>query len=105
MIKRADFEQVGGLTESLTIGYNDVDLCLKLRELGKRNVWTPYAELIHYESLSRGYDTSPQKIQRALEETEYMVKTWGNLISADPYFSPNFSRNHEDYSLSSAAKP
>lgn len=105
MIKRADFEQVGGLTESLTIGYNDVDLCLKLTELGKRNVWTPYAELIHYESLSRGYDTSPEKIQRALEETEYMVKSWGNRINADPYFSPNFSRNHEDYSLSSAVKP
>lgn len=99
MVKKSHYNLVGGLTEELSVGYNDVDFCLKLHSQGLRNVWTPYAELMHYESLTRGLDTTPQKVERALAETEYMIKKWGPLLRSDPFYSPNFSRAHEDFSL------
>jgi GT2 family glycosyltransferase len=62
LVKRSTFQQVGGLDIDLKVAFNDVDLCLKIQQLGFRNVWTPYVEMIHHESVSRGAEDTPQKM-------------------------------------------
>ncbi len=100
LVRKAVFEQVGGLEEeNLAVAFNDVDLCLKVREAGYRNLWTPYAELYHHESHTRGQDDTLKKRNRALREVEYMRKRWGTLLDNDPAYNPNLSLVHEDYSL------
>jgi GT2 family glycosyltransferase len=91
-IRRAVFLEVGGFDEAnLPVSFNDVDLCLRLGRQGYRVVWTPFAELFHLESASRGLDFGdPAKLERSLREAEYMRKTWGALMkSADPFHNPN----------------
>jgi O-antigen biosynthesis protein len=100
VVKKALFEQVGGLNDQeLAVGFNDVDLCLKLVEAGYRNVWTPYAELIHHESATRGQDNSPEKQRRAEKELRYMRKRWRDKLHVDPAYNPNLSDGHDDMSL------
>jgi O-antigen biosynthesis protein len=100
IVKKELFEQVGGLNDQeLAIGFNDVDLCLKLVEAGYRNVWTPYAELIHHESATRGQDNSPEKQRRAEKELRYMRKRWGDKLHVDPAYNPNLSDGHDDMSF------
>jgi O-antigen biosynthesis protein len=100
VVKKALFEQVGGLNDQeLAVGFNDVDFCLKLVEAGYRNVWTPYAELIHHESATRGQDNSPDKQRRAEKELRYMRKRWGDKLHVDPAYNPNLSDGHDDMSL------
>jgi GT2 family glycosyltransferase len=100
LIRKAVFEQVGGLNEeNLSVAFNDVDLCLKVREAGYRNLWTPYAELYHHESVSRGADDNDEKRARATRESEYMRKTWGPLLNCDPAYNPNLTLVYEDFSL------
>jgi GT2 family glycosyltransferase len=100
LLRREVFEKVGGLNEiDLTVAYNDVDLCLKVHELGLRNLWTPYAELYHHESISRGDDNTPKKRARALKEARYMREQWGPLLDNDPAYNPNLTLVHEDFSL------
>jgi GT2 family glycosyltransferase len=92
IVRRAAFLEVGGLNETnLAVAYNDVDLCLKLREAGYRNVWTPFATLRHHETSSRGHDTSPENAPRFKREINWMIETWGDKLNSDPYFNPNFS--------------
>ena len=99
-IRRSVFYHINGFEENhLPVAYNDVDLCLKTVEQGYRNVWTPYAELYHYESLSRGKDTTPEKQARFLKEVEYMHHTWHKYIEHDPYHNPNFSANKENFTV------
>lgn len=99
-IRRSVFEEINGFEENhLPVAYNDVDLCLKAVQKGYRNVWTPYAELYHYESLSRGKDTTPEKQARFLKEVEYMHHTWHEYIKHDPYHNPNFSANKENFTV------
>ncbi len=94
------FEQAGGFDEQLGIAFNDVDLCMKLRDSGYLLVYTPYARLFHHESFSRGFDDTPEKRQRFIEEVFYIRKKWGNVIDrGDPYYSPNLTRNKEDFSI------
>ena len=101
VIKKDLYEAVGGLDESnLEIAFNDVDFCLRLREAGYRNVWTPYAELYHHESATRGHDDTPEKRLRFEKETRYMTKRWGDSLLDDPAYSPNLSLEREDFSLS-----
>ena len=69
LVKKSLYEKVGGLEESFVISLNDVDFCLKLRELGLLNVWTPFAELYHYESVSRGLDDQGEKAERYNKES------------------------------------
>jgi GT2 family glycosyltransferase len=91
-IRRAVFFEVGGLDEvNLTMAFNDIDLCLRVGDYGYRVVWTPFAELFHLESASRGLDdANPAKRERFLRELQYMQKTWGSLLeSADPFHNPN----------------
>jgi len=95
------FEEVGGLNEvDLTVAFNDVDLCLKVQEAGYSNVWTPYAELYHLESVSRGVEDAPEKVARFSGEIAYMQKRWKEIIERDPFYSPNLTRGREDFSLS-----
>lgn len=89
---KAAYEKVGGLNETdLTVAFNDVDFCLKLLEAGFRNVWTPFAELYHHESVSRGQDDTPEKQARFTKETEYMRQRWSRWISNDPCYNTNLT--------------
>lgn len=98
LVRREIYQQVGGFDEeNLTIAFNDVDFCLKVREAGYRNVWTPWAELYHYESATRGSDMLPEKYERFQNEIAFMRKKWGSLLETDPAYNPNLSLRSEDY--------
>lgn len=100
LIKRTIYNEVGGLNEKdLTVAFNDVDFCLKVHSAGYRNLWTPYAELYHHESISRGAEDNPEKIARFNREIAYMQKTWTKLLERDPCYSPNLTKAREDFSL------
>ena len=100
LTKKSLFEEVGGFDEvNLPIAFNDVDYCLKLREKGYLIVYTPYAVLYHYESLSRGYEDTPEKQARFLREVKYMREKWGHILDNDPYYNPNLTREREDFSI------
>ena len=90
MVKKNKFMEIGGFDEGLAVGYNDVDLCLKLRKSGYVNVYTPFATLYHYESLSRGHDNDKESKIRLKKEAEYMHDKWGEYLT-DPYYNVNFS--------------
>lgn len=92
MIRKADFEQLGGFEEELTVAFNDVDLCLREYEAGHDNVWLHGVELYHYESQTRGYENTPEKKARFDQETKFMEDRWGKYIANDPFYSPNLSR-------------
>lgn len=100
VVQRQRFEEVGGLDEqNLAVTYNDVDFCLRLREAGYVNVWTPFAELIHHESISRGRDLAPARRERFLRERAYMLQRWSEVLCADPAYNPNLSRVQADFAL------
>jgi GT2 family glycosyltransferase len=91
---------VGGLNEKdLQQDYNDIDFCLRVRESGYRNIWTPYAELYHHESATRGCQNSPEKLKRYVREIQYMKRRWGDILLNDPAYSPNLTLDHQDFSL------
>ena len=102
LMKRDVFDSIGGFDEvNLAIAFNDVDLCLRIRAAGYRIVWTPYAELYHLESASRGSDQiDPAKALRFQREAEYMLGRYGAGLKQDPYFNPNLSLTTEDVALS-----
>jgi len=100
VVRKEIYEQVGGLNEEhLAVAYNDVDFCLKVREAGYRNLWTPYAKLYHHESVSRGSDDTPAKRKRLKKEAAYMRKTWAKELANDPCYNPNLTPLKEDFSL------
>lgn len=99
MIRREVFEEVGGLDEEFAVAFNDIDFCLRVRDKGYRNVWTPFAEMIHYESASRGYETTPERQKRFLAEIDFMKERWGEKLTVDPAYNPNLTLDHEDFSL------
>lgn len=100
VLRKEVFDQVGGLDEQgLPVAFNDVDLCLKVMSAGYRNLWTPYAELYHHESVSRGSDETPEKRARFVGEVDVMQKRWAPLLANDPYYNPNLTRYREDFSL------
>ena len=101
LVRRDVFEQVGGMDETLQVAFNDVDFCLKVRETGYLNVFTPYAELYHYESKSRGVENTPEKEARFAREVCLMQERWGQIIQkGDPYYNPNLTLNSEKFLLS-----
>lgn len=92
MIRRNLFLEIKGFDENLPLAYNDVDLCLKLLAHGKRIVWTPYAELFHDESQTRGLEVSLEKQKRLSSETDYFLERWHDVLEkGDPYYNPNLS--------------
>lgn len=100
LVKKFLFEKVGGLDESFAISLNDVDFCLKLRKLGLLNVFTPFAELYHFESISRGLDDQGEKAERYNRESAHFRDKWKKeLQQGDPYYNPNFSLDRSDFSL------
>ena len=100
LVKKALFDEVGGLEESFAISLNDVDFCLKLRKAGYLNVFTPFAECFHYESISRGLDDAGEKLERYNKESEAFRAKWKEVLDAgDPYYNPNFSLDRSDFSL------
>jgi len=106
LVERAKYELVGGLNEErLAIAFNDVDFCLKLIEAGFRNVWTPYAELLHHESATRGLEDSPEKQERFRHEVLYMQERWAEMIAADPAYNPNLRLDYPDRQFSLAFPP
>ncbi len=100
MISRNVWDEVGGLDESFKVAFNDVDLCMRIRKAGYLVVWTPYAELYHYESKSRGVEDTPEKQKRFQGEVLRFQDRWGKeLQEGDPYYNPNLSLTREDFSL------
>ncbi|WP_412851499.1 glycosyltransferase family 2 protein [Ectothiorhodospira shaposhnikovii] len=100
VMRREVFDEVGGFDEcNLPVAFNDVDLCLKVREAGYRNLWTPYAEAYHHESASRGEEKTPEKRRRLEREIAYMRRRWGRELDHDPAYNPNLTLAHEDFSL------
>ncbi len=102
MVVRKDvFEDVGGFNEEeLAVAFNDVDLCLKIRAAGYRILYTPYAELLHRESASRGYENNPEKQRRFEQEVRTMKKRWADVLERDPFYNPNLSLEVENFGLS-----
>ncbi|MHB1479482.1 MAG: glycosyltransferase [Acidithiobacillus ferrooxidans] len=98
-MRKSHWNQVGGMASELTVAFNDVDLCLRLREAGLRNVWLPQALLYHHESKSRGSDIHPEKLQRFALEHAYMQWRWGGWLKRDPAYNPNLTLEQEDFSL------
>ena len=100
MVKKSLYEQVGGLEETFEISLNDVDFCLKLREEGLLNVFTPFAQLYHYESISRGLDDQGEKAERYNRESEKFREKWKEVLEkGDPYYNPNFSLDRSDFAV------
>jgi GT2 family glycosyltransferase len=99
LINREAYLEIGGFDEKLAVTFNDVDLCLRLREAGYRIVWTPYTELIHHESASRGFEDSTPKQVRFLAEVEYMKSKWGDTLQRDPFYNPNLSLQENLFAL------
>lgn len=100
MVRKDHYLSVGGLDEeNLKVAFNDVDLCLKLRQRGLRNVWTPFAEHYHLESATRGYETTPEKIKRFEQEHKFLRAKWGDNLTTDPAYSPNLTLERTDFSL------
>mgnify|MGYP001371900980 CR=1 FL=1 len=99
LVRREDYLAVGGLDERLfPVNFNDVDLCLKLRAAGKRNVWTPHASLLHRESASRGRDLGTERTARAARELRNLQLKWGEALLGDPYYSPCLNLDAYPYS-------
>ena len=99
LVSRAQYDEVGGLDETFSVAFNDVDFCLKLRHAGYLNVFTPFAELYHYESKTRGMEEG-EKMKRFQHEVDLFRTKWkADLDAGDPYFNPNFSLDYSDYTI------
>jgi GT2 family glycosyltransferase len=100
VVRREVFEKLGGFDEAhLPVAYNDVDFCLRARALGWRIIYSPYAELIHHESISRGIENTPEKQRRFFKESEFLLNRWGALIENDPAYNPNLSLGEKRFEL------
>ena len=100
MMRKSVYKEVGGFDPKWEVAFNDVDLCLKIRKAGYLIVYNPYAELMHYESKSRGYEDNEEKIERFNTECENFIEKWDEFLSkGDPYYSPNLTLDKNDFSL------
>ena len=100
MMRKEVFTQVEGFDESYPYAFNDVDLCMKIRDKGYLIIFTPHAELYHHESKTRGYEDTPEKLKRFYKEIELFKQKWGNILEkGDPYYSPNLTLDKEDFSI------
>ena len=100
LIRKDVFDEVEGLDEGFAVAFNDIDLCMKIRNAGYLIVFTPYAEFYHYESKSRGFEDSPEKVKRFNGEINRFMGKWGKELEAgDPYYNPNLTLEREDFSL------
>ena len=101
MIKKSIYLEIDGMDKvKFKVAYNDVDFCLRVYKQGYLNIFTPYAEMYHHESVSRGYETTPEKIARFQTEKDALVKRHSDILeNGDPYYNPNLTLDTEDFSL------
>ncbi len=99
IVRKEIFDQVSGLDESLQVAFNDIDFCLRIRAAGFRNLWTPFAQLYHHESLSRGYEDTPEKQARFQNEIALMKNRWADELDHDPAYNPNLSLKGNAFDL------
>jgi glycosyltransferase involved in cell wall biosynthesis len=99
LIRRDTYLRVGGLDEELPVAFNDVDFCLRVRATGLRNLWTPFATLIHHESRTRGADDTPARRSTFRTERDRVLARWGPELLDDPAYNPNLTLESEDFSL------
>ncbi len=100
MMSKSLFDEVGGFDEKLAVAFNDIDLCMQIRGKGKLIVYTPYAELYHYESKSRGLENTKEKVERFNGEVRYFAQKWDKeLKEGDPYYNKNLTLEKHDFSL------
>jgi glycosyltransferase involved in cell wall biosynthesis/GT2 family glycosyltransferase len=94
LVRKEVFQKAGGFDETnFAISFNDIDFCLRLQAAGLRNVWTPYANLVHHESASRGHQRAPEEQAQFVREASYMQRKWGAELRRDPFYNPNLSLN------------
>ena len=104
-IRREVFEEVRGFNEKdLAVAFNDVDFCLRVRQAGYLNLYTPHVDIIHHESYSRGEEDTPEKQERFRKEIEYIQSQWGDILQNDPYYNPNLTLDSDDFSLSAVPR-
>ena len=99
LVRKSVFDEVGGLDERLSVAFNDIDFCLRVRARGYRNLWTPHAVLYHHESASRGYEDTPEKKARFNGEIEFMRSRWAEQLLRDPSYNPNLSLGAGQFEL------
>lgn len=99
LVRRDLYESVGGLDEQLSVAFNDIDFCLRLSRAGFRNLWTPWAELYHHESASRGFEDTSEKQARFQREVGFMQERWGGALRRDPAYNPNLSLESQQFEL------
>ena len=100
MLSAKVYKEVNGLDESFAVAFNDIDFCMRIRKAGYLISFTPFAELYHYESISRGSDEAPEKRARFVSEVERFQERWAKELEAgDPYYNPNLTLEREDFSL------
>lgn len=100
MTKKSVFHQVNGLSEELAVAFNDIDYCMKVRELGLLVVYNPYAVLYHYESKSRGLEDTPEKVERFNREVRTFAQRWSRILKeGDPYYNPNLTLRSWNFGL------
>jgi len=100
MMRRSVYREIGGFDAAFQVAFNDVDLCMRIREVGYLIVWTPYAELYHCESKSRGLDETPEKYFRYAGEVERFQRRWMHrLVNGDPYYNRNLTQERTDFGV------
>ena len=100
MVKKEIFDELDGFDEKFEVAFNDVDLCLRIKQAGYLNVWTPYARAYHYESVSRGYEDTQEKVNRFMNEISMFKKQWKKELSyGDPYYNLNLTLEKEDFTF------
>jgi len=100
VLRKAVFWQVDGFNErDLAVAFNDVELCIRVRDAGYRNLWTPFAELYHHESATRGFEDTPEKQARFSKEVLFMQGRYGDSLKFDPAYNPNLALERQDYTL------
>jgi GT2 family glycosyltransferase len=101
MIKKSIYNEINGMDEvKFKVAYNDVDFCLRVLEKGYLNIFTPFAEMYHHESISRGYETTPEKIARFQTEKDALFARHKEILtSGDPYYNPNLTLDREDFGI------
>ena len=105
VVEKTKFLEAGGLdVENLPVAFNDVDLCLRLIEKGYRNVWTPFAKLIHHESVSRGKENTWGKQLRSKREIAYFKRRWAHMIANDPFYNPNLTLTESNFQLAKKSR-
>ncbi len=106
LVRKDLYQAVGGLNErDLSVAFNDVDFCIRLTRAGYRTIWTPFAQLYHHESVSRGSDQTPDKIARFQSEVHYMMNTWGEDLLYDPAYNPNLTLDTADFAIAIEPRP